>query len=249
MPNGQADHGKIGNFAREGESKMLILKDIGFRALVVAVATWNLGMAPSAHGGKPDDEKGFVSLFDGKTLDGWVGSVKGYSVENGVLVCRRDGGGNLYTKQEYADFVFRFEFKLEPGANNGLGIRAPMGGDAAYVGMELQILDDTSPVYKNLKPYQYHGSIYGVVPAKRGHLKPVGEWNSQEVTCIGRQVIVVLNGTTIVNADLDKASTPETLDRQNHPGVKRAIGHIGFLGHGSRVEFRNIRIKDITVRP
>ncbi|GAB4153896.1 MAG: hypothetical protein Tsb009_30380 [Planctomycetaceae bacterium] len=193
-----------------------------------------------------EKSEGFVQLFNGKNLEGWVGAIKGYGVENGVLVCKKRGGGNLYTKNEYSDFIFRFEFKLEPGANNGLGIRAPLKGDAAYVGMELQILDNTSPRYAKLKPYQYHGSIYGVVPAKRGYLKPVGEWNRQEVIAKGSHIKVILNGTTIVDADIVKASTPKTLDGRNHPGLKRKSGHIGFLGHGSRIEFRNIRIKDLS---
>ena len=194
-----------------------------------------------------DAEKkdGFVSLFNGKDLTGWVGATTGYVAEGGNLVCLKEKGGNLYTKDEYSDFIFRFEFKLEPGANNGLGIRAPQGCDAAYCGMELQILDDSAEVYKNLKPYQYHGSIYGVAACKRGHQKKVGEWNVQEVVVKGRQVKVILNGETIVDADIDKESTPKTADGQNHPGLKRDKGYIGFLGHGARIEFRNIRIKDL----
>lgn len=192
-----------------------------------------------------EKEEGFVSLFDGKSLDGWVGSTGGYAVEEGAIVCIPGKGGNLFTEKEYGDFILRFEFKLTPGANNGLGIRAPLKGNAAYVGMELQVLDNTADKYKNLKPYQYHGSIYGVVPAKRGHLKPVGEWNKQEVICQGKQVKVILNGETIVDADIEKASTPKTLDGRDHPGLKRTKGHIGFLGHGSRVEFRKLRIKEL----
>jgi hypothetical protein len=167
-------------------------------------------------------------------------------VEEGAIISKPQGSGNLYTKDEYGDFHLKFEFKLTPGANNGLGIRAPLKGDAAFVGMELQILDDTAPKYKNLRPYQFHGSIYGVVPAKRGNLKPVGEWNSQEVVAKGNRIKVTLNGTTIVDADIKKASTPKTIDGRPHPGLKRTKGHIGFLGHGSRVEFRNIRIKDLS---
>lgn len=193
-----------------------------------------------------DDEEGFVCLFDGESLAGWIGAVEGYAVEDGAIVCVPEKGGNLYTEHEYADFVLRFEFKLTPGANNGLGLRAPLEGDAAYVGMELQILDDTAEQYANLKPYQYHGSIYGVVPCERGHQLPIGEWNAQEVTCHGRRVTVVLNGHTIVDADIDEASTPKTIDGNDHPGLKRTSGHIGFLGHGSRVEFRNIRLKDLS---
>lgn len=195
-----------------------------------------------------DEEKkeGFVPLFNGKTLDGWIGSVSGYTVEDGAIVCIPGKGGNLFTDKEYSDFHLKLEIKLTPGANNGIGLRSPLQGDPAYVGMEIQVLDDHAPKYKNLKPYQYHGSVYGVAPAKRGHLKPAGEWNSQEIICRGRQVTIKLNGEVIVDVDLDEASTPKTIDGANHPGLKRQSGHIGFLGHGSRVEFRNIRIKDLS---
>lgn len=191
------------------------------------------------------DEQGFIPLFNGQDLNGWIGDPNGYSIENGTIVVNPKGGGNLYTEREYIDFIFRFEFKLTPGANNGLGIRTPLEGDAAYVGMELQILDNTAPKYQNLKPYQYHGSIYGVVPAKRGYLRPVGEWNQEEVIVKGSRIKVILNGVTIVDADIKKAVASGTMDGKEHPGLKRSRGHIGFLGHGSRVEFRNIRIKEL----
>lgn len=189
-------------------------------------------------------EEGFVSLFNGKDLNNWVGDVKGYQVEDGKIVCKP--GGNLYTEKEYGDFVFRFEFKLTPGANNGLGIRTPTKGDAAYVGMELQILDDTADKYKNLQPWQFHGSIYGLVPVKKGHQKPVGEWNVQEVTADGSKIKIVLNGETIIDADLSKIEQTDKIHSlEKHPGMKNEKGHIGFLGHGSVVEFRNIRIKEL----
>lgn len=190
-------------------------------------------------------ELGYKSLFNGQDLTGWQGATGGYSVENGVLVCRKDGGGNLFTADQYADFHFRFEFKLEPNGNNGVGIRAPLQGDAAYQGMEIQILDDLGDHYKNLKDYQFHGSIYGVAPAKRGFLKKPGQWNYEEIIARGRQVTVNLNGTTILDADIDQASTPKTLDGNPHPGLKNPTGHIGFLGHGARLEFRNLRVLDL----
>jgi hypothetical protein len=191
---------------------------------------------------------GFVSLFNGGTLDGWQGDVKNHRVENGAIVRPRERGGNLVTNREYADFILRFDFKLEAGANNGIGIRTLLKGDAAYVGMEIQILDDGDKMYKNLKPYQYCGSIYGVVPAERGHLKPVGEWNSEEILCQGRHVKVTLNGAVIVDADLDKvlqANGSKTIDGHAHPGLKRTKGYIALLGHTYRVEFRNLRIKEL----
>lgn len=195
-----------------------------------------------------EEKEGFKVLFDGTNMHSWQGNTADYVIEEGEMVVREPkfgSGGNLYTKEEYGDFVFRFEFKLTPGANNGLGIRTPLEGDAAYVGMELQILDNDADIYRNLKEYQYHGSVYGVIPAKRGYLKPVGEWNYEEVTVKGNKVKVVLNGTTILDGDIADASKNGTMDGEQHPGLKRGKGHIGFLGHGSTVFFRNIRVKDL----
>jgi hypothetical protein len=199
---------------------------------------------------------GFKLLFNGQNLRGWQGNTKGYVVKDGTIVVEpKLGGGDLYTAQEYGDFIMRFEFKLTPGANNGLGIRTPMNVNAAYQGMELQILDNTSPKYKNLRPYQFHGSIYGVVPAKRGYLKPVsewpggkcteGDWNYEEVIARGKKITVKLNGMTIVDADIEKASTPKTMDGNEHPGLKNEKGYIAFCGHGDRLAFRSLRIKTL----
>ncbi|HEX2969090.1 MAG TPA: family 16 glycoside hydrolase [Bacteroidales bacterium] len=192
--------------------------------------------------------EGFVSLFNGRNLDNWTGNKQSYVVEDGNIVVKpaQDSGGNLYTEKEYADFIFRFEFQLTPAANNGLGIRAPLEGDAAYVGMELQILDDTAPVYANLQPYQYHGSVYGVIPSKRGFQKPVGEWNYEQVEVSGTHITITLNGTVIVDGDIADARDHGTMDHKEHPGLKNGKGHIGFLGHGSELKFRNIRIKDLS---
>ncbi len=212
------------------------------RLAVLAAAVVLLAARPAAA-----VERGFTSLFDGKTLNGWTlvgGHGPGYVVKDGALVCPADGGGNLYTEKEYADFIFRCDFRLSAGGNNGIGIRAPLEGDAAYAGMEVQVLDDTAPMYANLEPGQYCGSIYKVVPTIRGHLKPVGQWNSYEISAIGRKMRIKLNGFPIVDADLNTVTDAETL--LVHPGFRRTTGHIGFLGHGSLVEFRNIRVKDLS---
>lgn len=194
-----------------------------------------------------EEEAGFEVLFDGTHMDHWTGNTTDYIIEDGVMVIYPDRGGrgNLFTKDEYSDFVFRFEFKLTPGANNGLGIRAPLEGDAAYAGMELQILDDTADIYQNLKDYQFHGSLYGIAAAKKGHLKPVGEWNYQEVKVQGDQIQVELNGTKILDVNIAEAKEKGTLDGRDHPGLFRDKGHIGFLGHGDVVYFRNIRVLDL----
>lgn len=207
-------------------------------AALLCIALWNNSIFAENTG-----EEEFVPIFNGKDLTGWVGDTKGYVVEDGSMICKP--GGNIFTEKEYSDFVFRFEFKLTPGANNGVGIRAPLEGNAAYEGMEIQILDDRHPKYKDIHEYQAHGSIYGVVPAKRDHLKPAGEWNTEEITAKGNHITVVLNGVTIVDADIAKASENGTLDGAEHPGLKNTNGHIGFLGHGDRIEFRNLRVKDL----
>lgn len=190
---------------------------------------------------------GFTRLFNGTDLSGWRlvgGHGPGYIVRNGLLICPADGGGNLFTEQEYADFILRFEFRLERNGNNGVGIRSPLEGNPAFDAMEIQILDDDAPQHANLQPAQYHGSVYGVVPAKRGALKKPGEWNYEEITAIGRRITVKLNGKVIVDADLNQVSDPGVL--AEHPGLFREKGRIGFLGHGTTVEFRNIWIRDLT---
>ena len=206
--------------------------------------------------------EGFTPLFNGKDLTGWVYGVrgngtenktgKGYQVENGILFTTKEDGGNLYTEKEYSDFVLQFEFKLTENANNGIGIRAPLQGDAAYVAMEIQVLDDSGSQYTKLQPAQYHGSVYQMFPAKRGFQKPVGEWNSEEITVKGRQITVKLNGTTIVDANLDDVKDEAVLAKhrdmsrpEGSRGIANTKGHIGLLGHGTRVEFRNIRIREL----
>ncbi len=199
-----------------------------------------------AAAGSPASEEGFVRLFDGTTLDGWQGAVDGYEAVNGEIRSKPGVGGNLLTASEYGDFELRFEFRLTPGANNGLAIRVPPQGDAAFQGIELQILDDGHEKYKDIKPWQAHGSIYGVVAAERGTcLKPAGEWNTEEVTVQGSHIKVVVNGKTIVDADTapfrDGRPTP---DGQAHPGLARTKGHLGFAGHHDEVHFRNIRLRN-----
>ena len=192
-------------------------------------------------------DPGFVSLFNGKDLTGWSLFAKkggGYIVENGLLVCPENGGGNLLTDKEYSNFVLKLEFKLTPGGNNGVGIRAPMAGDIAYSGMEIQILDQEHEKYKGrLQPWQNTGSIYNVVPARGNALKPVGEWNQYVITAQGPKITIVLNGQTLVDTDLSTVKDPEILKK--HPGIQRKSGRVGFLGHNTRVEFRNIQIKEL----
>lgn len=187
-------------------------------------------------------ETGFQSVFNGKDWTGWGGPVENYEIVDGAIRCKPKSGGTIYTKESYADFVVRFEFKLPPAGNNGLAIRYPGEGDTAYVGMtELQVLDTDAPAYAKLDPRQAHGSAYGMAAAARGYQRPVGQWNYQEVTVKGSTIVVELNGTRILDADLSKVTS--FLDDKAHPGKDRTEGHFGFAGHRDPVEFRNVRIK------
>ena len=210
----------------------------------------------------PEEKKeGYEILFDGTNLDQWEGNTTDYTVQNGTIYVSANygGGGNLYTKKEYKDFIYRFEFCfVRPGVNNGVGIRTPEGVDAAYDGMcEVQILDHDDPIYAGLREYQVHGSVYGVIPAKRIKHKPLGEWSTEEIRVKGDHITVIVNGETIVDGDIRKAcqghnvapdgsgENPYTVDHRNHPGMFNKKGHIGFLGHGAGVKFRNVRVREL----
>jgi len=199
---------------------------------------------------KDENEAGFVSLFDGKTFEQWLNPTSRWSIQDGRMVFSGElkGGGlkrenhKLMSVREYEDFILRFEFKIGKRANSGVALRAPLEGDAAFVAMEIQIIDHHN--WTGLKTWQKNGSIYGVVPARTGHLKQPGEWNSEEIICQGSHVKVTLNGAVIVDVDLaDLRDVP--LDGKEHPGIKRTKGHIGFLPHTKSSEYRKIRIKEL----
>ncbi len=190
---------------------------------------------------------GFEPIFDGKSLEGWAGAAENYEVVDGAIRCKPAKGGVVYYNKEYSNFAARVEFRLPPGGNNGLAIRYPGTGDTAYSGMcELQVLDDPDARYAKIDPRQAHGSVYGMVAAHRGYLRPVGEWNFEEVTVDGSKIKVELNGTVIVNADVSKVT--EFMANSPHPGKDRAAGYFGFAGHGDPVEFRAVAVKPLKVK-
>jgi hypothetical protein len=190
---------------------------------------------------KPVPE-GFTALFNGKDLTGWKvlgGKMDVWGADDGILYVNGKGGGWLMTEKEYGDFELRLEFKVPKMGNSGVALRAPLMGDPAYQGMEIQILDDAN--YKGLRPAQHTGSIYDVVPPSKDVTKPFGEWNTYKITAKGRQVTIELNGTKVVDANLDDHKDAF----QKHPGLTREKGHLGLQSHDGRVEFRNIYVKPL----
>jgi len=183
----------------------------------------------------------YTALFNGKDLSNWKGETDNYEIVEGAIRCKSGHGGVLHTEKEYSDFTARLEFLVPEGGNNGLAIRYPGKGDTAYVGMcELQVLDNTSSKYAKLDPRQYHGSAYGILAAKLGYQRPVGQWNYQEVTVKGSTIRVELNGTVILDGDVSKVT--EYMAKSPHPGKDRTTGYFGFAGHNDPVRFRAIDI-------
>lgn len=210
---------------------------------------------------RAEKRQGFELLFDGQSLSKWTGDTINYfpSDETIKVMALYGDEHNLYTRKEYRNFILRFDFCFtKAGVNNGVGIRTPMGKDAAYYGMcEVQILDHDAPGYEGLADYQVHGSAYGLVPAQRIKHRPLGQWSTEEIIVNGDSVTVTVNGQRILQADLRQACqgqnmapsgekrNPFTRDHQSHPGLFNERGHIGFLGHGEGLSLRNIRIKEL----
>ncbi len=222
---------------------MRTLTSISAVAAAVCIAWWAI-LVPPAQAGSPQE---FVRLYNGKDLSGWEvqgGKIDAWKADGPMLSCVGPGGGWLRTARQYSDFVLRLEYRLPPGGNSGVGIRFPGTGNPAHDGMELQLLDDDHPKYAKLKAAQYTGSIYYQVAARRGATKPAGQWNRMEITARGPFITVVLNGQTITQADIDrytKAQGPykPLADRPR-------VGYVGLQSHGTRVDFRNIELKDLT---
>lgn len=184
------------------------------------------------------------TLFNGEDLDGWKavsGPMSAWKVEDGLLYCSGGGGGWLSTEDEYANFEIELEFRVPPGGNSGVFLRAPHQGNPAFAGMEIQILDDEGRAYTKLKPYQYCGSLYDLEPPKTRASKPAGEWQKMHIVCNGRNVKVSLNDTPIIDADLDKYKDK----LPTHPGLNRTTGYVGLQNHGTRLDFRNVRLREL----
>jgi hypothetical protein len=189
-------------------------------------------------------EDGFKPLFDGKTIDGWhVAGGRGDKDKeawswNGEILAAKAGSGWLQSDKQYGNFILRLDWRLQEGGNSGVFLRIPdkkFTGSPSGAGMEIQILDDTSSKYVGkIKPYQFSGSIYGVVPPSKNMYKGTNQWNSYEITCQGDLVRVVFNGEKVSEADMSKEEKLRDRPRR---------GFLGLQNHGSPVEFRNPRIK------
>jgi len=205
--------------------------------LIAGLLLAPMGLAADA------EEMTWQELFNGKDLSGWTtvgGSDGQWHAEDGILYCK-GGGGWLSTEREFANFELELEFRVPHGGNSGVFLRAPHEGNPAYQGMEVQVLDDHAEKYADLKPSQYTGSVYDVAPASPRVTKQAGEWQTMEIRCDGPHVVVKVNDTKVVDTNLnDHADKLKT-----HPGLARESGFLGLQNHGSRLDYRNIRIREL----
>lgn len=189
-------------------------------------------------------ELGFRSLFNGKDLAGWEGAgepaEKCWAVQEGLLACTGAPGPWLRSQEEFGDFDVRFEYQVSAEGNSGVYVRVPADGNhhrendqAPPAGFEVQILDDASPKYKDLKDYQYSASVYDIAGATKRVSKPAGEWNTLEINARDQRISVTHNGVVVV--DLDEERFPLIKLRQTK-------GFLGLQNHSTLVKFRNLRI-------
>ena len=178
---------------------------------------------------------GFVEDVNGKDLSNWQGEVDSYEVQDGAITCKPGKGGDLLTKEPFENGTIRIEFKLPKAGNNGIALRTPLGGHAAGDGLELQVIDSDGYNEKmaaagkpGLEPYQYHGSLYHCVAAKHGYLRPAGEWNFQEIDVDGQKIKVTLNGTKILDVDID------TFDRSQIKHPPKGVPNLAIHGFWPR---------------
>ena len=191
-----------------------------------------------------------LSLFDGKTLDGWVAegastyekdgkTLPVWTVSEGTILCTGKGFGFLrYNRKEFTDFTYHVEFKMAPKCNSGLGVRTgvfdPKQSRAtrpSIYSYEIQLIDEDKP----LSPTS-NGSLYRYVAPSENALKPPGEWNTIEVTCVGPKIKVVLNGKTVIDVD---QSTIEAIK------TKPLKGYVCLQNHGGTIAFREVRVTEI----
>ena len=195
----------------------------------------------ASHTASAADE--WQKLFNGKDLTGWVeiGKQGSWQAADGILYCSGKGGGWLSTDKTYANFELDLEFRVPADGNSGVFIRAPREGDGAYLGMEIQVLDDDTTAFGKLKPEQFTGSIYDVQAASPRATKKAGEWQHMVILCDGRHVNVTINDKVVVDAKLDDYPAKFA----THPGLKRTDGYIGLQNHGSRLDYRNLKIREL----
>jgi len=198
------------------------------------------------------DKEGFRPLFDLPKFWVYNGQVARWAFTgDGIIISEGAGGGWLMHPKEFGDLELRLEYKLRKGGNSGVTLRCPKepprgaAGNAAepsQVAYEIQLLDDEN-VPGGKDPLRCTGSIWGIVPAKKqGVNKPLGEWNELRVVARGTKLRVTVNGEVVQDTDLKDHADKVT---RKNPSFLATKGYVGLQSWEGRVEFRNLRIKEL----
>lgn len=195
--------------------------------------------------------EGWRLLFDGQTLDGWRGYMMegmpaGWAVVDGELT-RVSRARDIITTEKFGDFELSLEWKVDAGGNSGIFYRAIEGPEWIYhAAPEMQLLDDARH-RDGGSPLTAAGAAYGLYPAPRGVVKPAGEWNTARIVASGKRVEHWLNGVKVVEYEIGSDDWNQRVAASKFaefPVFAQAMqGHIGLQEHGSRVAFRNIKIR------
>jgi hypothetical protein len=202
-----------------------------------------------------EEEKkaGFKLLFDGKTLDGWRGWKKdkpseAWKVVDGLLTLAGKGG-DILTIEQYENFELKIDWRVAPGGNSGIMYRVAETEGAPYMtGPEYQVLDNAKhPDGKN--PKTSAGSIYAVYAPAKDVSKPAGEWNSSRIVANGRKIEHWLNGEKTAEAEIGSEDWAKRIADSKWKTAKKyglePKGHIDLQDHGDKVEYKNIKIREI----
>jgi hypothetical protein len=199
----------------------------------------------------PSSAADWRPLFDGKTTAGWRGYHQktmpgGWQAVNGALT-RVSQGGDIITNDQFGDFELELEWQISEGGNSGIMYRVSEEGDEAYyTGPEYQVLDNGRHA-DGKNPLTSAASDYGLYAPVKDVTRPVGEWNAARIVVKGNHVEHWLNSVKVVEYELGSADWQQRVDGSKFkewPNYGRIPkGHIALQDHGSRVAYRNIRIR------
>ena len=187
------------------------------------------------------------SLFDGKTLGGWVVEDKKelWAVENGALVCLGRGGGMLRSEEQFVDFALALEYNVDRGVNSGVFVRWSDLRDPVNTGIEIQVLDSSG----NRRPSKHDsGAIYDLVAPSVNTARPAGQWNRLVITCRGPHIGVRMNGVATTEIDLSRYTQAGRNPDGGRNKFRYALaslprrGYLGLQNHGGRVAYRDLRL-------
>jgi len=163
-------------------------------------------------------------------------------------VCKGGSGGYLHTKEQFEHFELHVEYKTAPGVNSGIFFRWTDLDDPVNTGLEMQILDTYD---QDAMTSHSSGALYDLVAPSSNAVRPAGEWNRIRIACEGSRIELELNGTVVVEADIDEW----TVAGQNPDGTPNKFkyawrdrprkGYIGLQDHGGYIEFRNVKLREL----